>query len=64
MRRLRKLHEERPSECEFVKEGSEGAEEYNIPKKWIKINATKILSEEQKERLRHQIREAREKTND
>lgn len=48
-RKLSALASERPTECIAVRFNEEdGAVEYTVPKKWIKINPTRILSEVQR----------------
>ena len=50
-RRLEQLAQERPEECHLVKVSRwEQAVEYYIPKSWVRINPTRILSEDEKER--------------
>jgi len=54
-RRLEKLAQERPKECRLFKVthfGKTEAVEYYIPKAWIKINPSRILSETEKEQRR------------
>lgn len=53
IRRLAKLAQERPDECnlENVCRGGQ-AVNYNIPKKWIKITPPRVLSEKQLEARR------------
>jgi hypothetical protein len=48
--RIEKIRRERPDEVEFIRE-DEYAGFYRIPKNWIKINPTKILSDEQRAAL-------------
>lgn len=52
-RKLEQLARERPEECRLfnVSHGDQ-AVEYYIPKAWVKINPTRILSEDEKERRR------------
>ena len=50
-RRLEQLAQERPEECRLFKVSHwDQAVEYYIPKAWVKINPTRILSEDEKER--------------
>ncbi len=56
--RLRQLAEERPEECypdPDEQKSDNGAVTYLLPKSWIKINPTRILTEEQKEALRDRL---------
>lgn len=49
--RLEQLAQERPEECRLTDTHPiRGAVEYCIPKAWVKINPTRILSEDEKER--------------
>ena len=50
--RVRKLAELKPEECQIVAENSDGSIVAHVPTKWIKINPTKELSEEAKQKLR------------
>lgn len=53
IRKLEKLAEDRPDDCRLKRKDPENrAAEYIVPKKWIKINAPRQLSEEEKARLR------------
>jgi len=54
IRRLAELRKERPDECTGHGPNDYGEACYMIPKKWIKINPTRILSEENK-KLRSEI---------
>lgn len=47
-RQLDSLCVDRPEDVRKIKETAEGAKEYKIPKKWVKIRASRILSEEQR----------------
>lgn len=47
-RKLAKLAAERPADVQHFRSFPEGAEEYTVPKRWVKVNASRILSEEQK----------------
>jgi len=47
--KLEQLAQERPDDCKLFKVSHEGqAVEYYIPKSWVKINPTRILSDEQR----------------
>ena len=47
-RRLAALAKERPNDCKLVKESHDGqAVTYIVPKRWVKIRANRILTEEQ-----------------
>lgn len=54
IRKLDALAEERPDEVTITRaEAINGIQcrEYRLPKKWIKVNASRILSEDEKARL-------------
>lgn len=51
-RRLAVLAEERPDECKLVREFADGSADYIFPKRWVKINPSRILTEEQLEQSR------------
>lgn len=58
-RKILKLAEERPDEVRVVRGNIEDTESEfvaEIPKKWVKIKASRILSEEQKEALKERGR--------
>lgn len=48
LRELAELAGERPAEVELVRTNKEGGSTYHIPKKWVKIRASRILTEEQR----------------
>lgn len=51
-RRLEQLAQERPEECRLVKTCHDGqAVEYYIPKKWLRVNPTRQVSDAQREAL-------------
>jgi hypothetical protein len=59
IRRLEKLSIERPDECSVAyNQGSHGAS-FDVPKKWIKINPTRILSNEELQKRREQAQRMR-----
>lgn len=49
-RKLAKLAEERQADVRYFRSFPEGAEEYTIPKRWVKVNAALVLSPEERER--------------
>ena len=49
-KKLKALEQERPEEARFVREDSFGVR-YIVPKKWVKVNPGKVLTEEQKQKL-------------
>ena len=58
-RKLERLAQERPDECQLERVSHEGqAVEYIIPKKWVKINAGRALSEEQRATLTERLHQA------
>lgn len=48
-RKLAKLAAERPADVQHSRSFPEGAEEYTVPKRWVKVNASRILSDAQRE---------------
>ena len=59
-RRLAALAAERPTECIAVRFNEEdGAAEYTVPKKWVKINPTRNVSEIQRLALAANLDKAR-----
>lgn len=58
-RKLEHLAQERPDECQLERVSyGEQAMEYRIPKRWVKINAGRVLSEEQKAALTEHLHQA------
>ena len=52
-RRLAALAAERPDECKLIRSCQDGdAMEYEVPKRWVKIRANRILTEEQLQKAR------------
>lgn len=49
IRKLEGLIESRPGEARRVKTYPDGAQEYEVPKKWVRVNASRILSDAQRE---------------
>lgn len=47
---LGKLAEQRAEEVQCIKANADGSRIYRLPKKWVKIRASRILTEEQLER--------------
>lgn len=48
LRDLDNLAAERPEECQHVGGNGIGGHTYTVPKKWIKLRASRILTDEQK----------------
>lgn len=55
-RRLDNLTATRPDETRRVKTYPDGAQEYEVPKKWVKVNAGLVLTPEERERRRERGR--------
>lgn len=51
LRDLSKLAEERPDEAKMVRDNGNGGMTYRVPKKWVKIRASRIMSDAQREVL-------------
>lgn len=49
IRKLESLTGSRPGEARRVKTYPDGAQEYEVPKKWVRVNASRILSDAQRE---------------
>lgn len=58
-RKLEKLARERPADVQLSRRYPEGAVEYTIPKRWVRVNATRILSEAQREAALKSVKAAR-----
>lgn len=58
LRKLEKLLQERPDECEKHNVFSDGSQ-YIVPKKWIKISPPKKLSDEAKAKAAERLKKAR-----
>lgn len=50
IRKLDSLTQSRPDDARRVKTSPDGAQEYEVPKKWVKVNAGLILTPEERER--------------
>ena len=48
IRKLESLTESRPGEARRVKNHPDGAQEYEVPKKWIRVQPPRVLTDEQK----------------
>lgn len=48
LRDLSKLVQERPDDAQHISDNGTGGSLYRVPKKWGKIRASRILTEEQK----------------
>ncbi len=49
IRKLEGLAQSRADDARRVKTYPDGAQEYEVPKKWVKVNASRILSDAQRE---------------
>ena len=58
-RKLAKLAKERPADVRHSRSFPEGAEEYVVPKRWVRVNASRILSEAQREAALKNVNAAR-----
>lgn len=58
-RKLEKLAKERPADVQLSRRYPEGAVEYTIPKRWVRVNATRVLSEAQREAALKNVKAAR-----
>lgn len=48
IRKLESLTASRPGEARRVKNHPDGAQEYEVPKKWIRVQPPRVLTDEQK----------------
>lgn len=48
LRDLSKLAEERPADVQHILDNGIGGHTYRVPKKWVKIRASRILTEEER----------------
>lgn len=48
LRDLEKLAGDRPDDVKHLSDNDNGASTYRVPKKWVKIRARRILSEEER----------------
>lgn len=48
-----------PADVQLSRRYPEGAVEYTIPKRWVRVNATRILSEAQREATLKNVKAAR-----
>lgn len=48
--RLNKEAKERPEDCKVIKEGPEGAMEYEVPKKWLRPRPSRKMEYTEEER--------------
>ena len=60
-KKLKALEQERPEEVRFVREDSFGVR-YIVPKKWVKVNPSRILSEAQKKANQRNLAKAKQTT--
>lgn len=60
LNRLHKILAERPGEITKVHENEDGSAIFVLPKKWVKINPGRILSDERKKELSDRLQRARE----
>lgn len=58
-RKLEKLAKERSADVQLSRRYPEGAVEYTIPKRWVRVNATRVLSEAQREAALKNVKVAR-----
>lgn len=57
LRELEKLATERPEDVQHIKDNDTGGSTYRLPKKWVKIKASRILTDEQKEKAAERMRQ-------
>lgn len=61
--KIRTLARDRPDECEIIADNKDGSICAHIPTKWVKLHPTRTveLSEEQKQKMRERLANARVK---
>ena len=57
-RKLEALADQRPTEAKRGRAFSDGGREYIVPKRWVKVNASRILTEEQKATIAARFKKA------
>ena len=57
--KLEKLAAERPADCKLQKKYSDNVVEYIVPKRWVKVNAGALLTEEQRKKRSERMAAAR-----
>ena len=55
IRQLVELASNRPDECQLVGDNGNGGLTYRIPKKWVKIKPSRILSDETRAAMRERM---------
>ena len=55
-RKLLSLCESRPDEAKQIRTDQHGGMYFTVPKKWVKVNATKILSAKVREKFTAQLK--------
>lgn len=58
IRKLDGLAQSRPGDARRVRTYPDGAQEYEVPKKWVKISPPRVYSEEQKNAMAERLRKA------
>jgi len=59
IRKLDRLCSTRPDEVKCTDTNRFGGKDYTVPKKWIKVNASRILDEEAKQKLSDRMKSKR-----
>ena len=59
IRKLDSLTQSRPDDARRVKTYPDGAQEYEVPKKWVKVNASRVLSDAQRATIAERLRNAK-----
>lgn len=58
LRQLEQLAEERPDDAHHISDNGAGGSTYSVPKKWVKIRASRILTDEQRTAMSERGRKA------
>lgn len=59
IRKLDALADQRPEEAKRGRSFPDGGREFTVPKRWVKVNASLILTEEERERRRERAKATR-----
>ena len=61
IKKIQKLHEERPNDFNYYVENDDGSICFKVPKKWLKIRPprTRNLTDEQRQELAERLKKAR-----
>lgn len=58
IRKLEALADQRPEDAKRGRSFPDGGREFTVPKRWVKVNASRILTEEQKADIAARLKKA------